>query len=69
MRGRVKSATNSVGTPDWLWGALAAEFGPLYDPCPFNPKFDPKVDQCGLKADWGALTYVNPPFSKAKAVA
>lgn len=46
-------------TPAWLWALLKAEFGSnLYDPCPF-PR---PVDYDGLAAEWGAVSYVNPPF-------
>jgi hypothetical protein len=45
-------------TPPDLYARLHAEFRFDFDPCPF-PKpetFD------GLTADWGASSYVNPPF-------
>lgn len=46
-------------TPDWLWRDLRAEFGDeLYDPCPC-PK---PADYDGLAAEWGPVSYVNPPF-------
>lgn len=45
-------------TPPGLYATLAAEFRFDFDPCPF-PKpegFD------GLTCEWGASSYVNPPF-------
>ena len=45
-------------TPPDLMAALKAEFGFDFDPCPF-----PKPDGFdGLTCDWGASSYVNPPF-------
>ena len=45
-------------TPPDLYAALDAEFRFDFDPCPFPlPEgFD------GLTRDWGASSYVNPPF-------
>jgi hypothetical protein len=46
-------------TPPELLAPVKAEFGDdLYDPCPFPAPdgFD------GLAADWGKVSYVNPPF-------
>jgi hypothetical protein len=45
-------------TPPELMKALRKEFGFTFDACPY-PR--PKAF-CGLKADWGKSTYVNPPF-------
>jgi len=56
--------TDSVRTPEYILKAIRDEFGEeLYDPCPFNPKFDPSVDKDGLKTDWGKVSFVNPPYS------
>nr|WP_294808343.1 DNA N-6-adenine-methyltransferase [uncultured Nitrososphaera sp.] len=45
-------------TPPDLMTSLNAEFNFTFDPCPYPlPEgFD------GLKAEWGASNYVNPPF-------
>lgn len=45
-------------TPPELYGSLHAEFQFTFDPCPYPlPEgFD------GLTCDWGASSYVNPPF-------
>ncbi len=52
-------------TPPDLHALLSEEFGPFdFDPCPhpvpagFN----------GLLADWGAMSYVNPPFRRHDGV-
>jgi hypothetical protein len=45
-------------TPPDLYASLHAEFQFTYDPCPW-----PKPDNFdGLTAEWGASSYVNPPF-------
>jgi hypothetical protein len=45
-------------TPAYLYQALNAEFKFDFDPCPF-----PKPDEFdGLTCEWGASSYVNPPF-------
>lgn len=46
---------DSYATPKWLMDL----FEGYYDPCPLNPS--PEFD--GLKLEWGAKTYVNPPYS------
>ena len=60
----VNSSTDSVATPSYILDSLRAEFGDLYDPCPFNPKFDAKIHKDGLTTEWGNVSYCNPPFSK-----
>jgi hypothetical protein len=45
-------------TPPDLYAQLDAEFGFDFDPCPF-PKPE---DFDGLTCEWGASSYVNPPF-------
>lgn len=45
-------------TPIDLMDDLQKEFGFDYDPCPYPlPR-----DYNGLKAEWGTVNYVNPPF-------
>ncbi len=45
-------------TPPVLMDQLQTEFGFDHDACPF-----PKPEGYdGLTAEWGAITYVNPPF-------
>jgi hypothetical protein len=64
--GGTSSATNRRKqfwlTPPDLMEQIKAEFGNCYDPCPHpRPKqFD------GLKAEWGAVNYVNPPFGTVR---
>ena len=60
------SKTNTVSTPPYLLKILTKEFGPMFDPCPFNPKFNKKTDVDGLKIAWKQTNYVNPPYSCAK---
>jgi len=52
-------------TPPELMASLEAEFHFNFDPCPFpRPAgFD------GLKEDWGARNWVNPPFVGTSAAA
>jgi len=45
-------------TPTELYERLDAEFNFDFDPCP-HPKPD---DLDGLTCEWGASSYVNPPF-------
>ena len=54
---------DSVRTPDYILKAIRKEFGDFTDPCPYNPKFDPKVDKDGLTTEWGPVSFVNPPYS------
>jgi hypothetical protein len=55
---------DSYQTPDWMKQYLATEFRWNYDPCPFNPAFDPAKDIDGLTTDWtGKITFVNCPYS------
>ena len=58
-----KSQTDSVRTPKWLLSDLKKEFGPLFDPAPFNPKFDKSKHVDGLKISWKKANFVNPPYS------
>lgn len=45
-------------TPPDLYAELNAEFNFSFDPCPY-----PKPDEFdGLTCEWGASSYVNPPF-------
>lgn len=45
-------------TPPELYRQLDSEFGFDFDPCPFPLP----VGFDGLTCDWGASSYVNPPF-------
>lgn len=44
-------------TPNYLLDMIRKEFGSFYDPCPLNADFD------GLKSDWKAVNYINPPYN------
>jgi phage N-6-adenine-methyltransferase len=56
---------DSWATPAYLYEALDMEFGFNLDPAPYNPNFDPAVDQDGLKLDWdNHRVFVNPPYSR-----
>ena len=55
--------SDSVRTPEYILKAIRDEVGELYDPCPYNPKFNPSVDKDGLKTEWGKVSFVNPPYS------
>jgi len=50
--------TLAILTPKEQLNKLTAEFGSLYDPAPYpRPK-----EFNGLTAEWGKVTYCNPPF-------
>lgn len=53
-----KSERQNWKTPKAFYQALYAEFGFDDDPCPSKPSSD------GLKREWGAVAYVNPPYSE-----
>jgi hypothetical protein len=56
--------TDSVKTPEYILKMVRDEFGEeLYDPCPFNPTFDPYKHKDGLNTEWGPVSFVNPPYS------
>jgi hypothetical protein len=57
---------DSVSTPEYIVKAIRDEFGEFTDPCPYNPKFDAKVDKDGLTTEWGDVSFVNPPYSSVK---
>ena len=62
-----QSTTDSVHTPEYILKYVRKHWGEdLYDPCPFNPEFDPKIHQDGLKTNWKSPAFVNPPFSRNK---
>jgi hypothetical protein len=64
---RQKRATpqgDSYQTPEWMKQYPATEFRWDYDPCPFNPTYNPAKDGDGLLTDWsGKIVYCNPPYS------
>lgn len=59
-----KSTHDNWGTPIDVLQELDQEFNFNFDPCPLNenPTFD------GLSLEWGTSTFVNPPYSKIKAL-
>ena len=61
-----KSSTDSVRTPPEILKSLRKEFGKLYDPVPYNPKFNPKKHKDALTTEWDKVNFINPPFSKTK---
>jgi hypothetical protein len=54
---------DKVGTPDWVYDSLNAEFRFDHDPCPLDWD-ESKPD--GLTTEWGSRNFVNPPFSQIK---
>ena len=58
--------SDSVRTPENILQLVRDEFGKCYDPCPFNPEFDPNVHKDGLKTEWQKVSFVNPPYSQVK---
>ena len=55
--------SDSVRTPEFILTKIRSEFGELYDPCPYNPKFDSQKNKDGLTTEWGKVSFVNPPYS------
>ena len=63
---------DSWRTDDWIQSMFpispsiiecAVDNGYWFDPCPYNPNFNPKLDRDGLKIEWLPRTFVNPPYS------
>lgn len=53
-------SNDDVRTPTWLYDELNEEFNFNDDPCPLLG-----IEQGdGLLREWGASTFVNPPYSK-----
>lgn len=48
-----------VETPQYLKDLIYEHYGVDHDPCPVRPETD------AMKADWGRMNYVNPPFRHA----
>jgi len=55
-----KSKSDKWGTPKELYEELNKEFKFDFDPCPLSWK---PGDVDGLSIEWGASTFVNPPYS------
>jgi hypothetical protein len=57
---------DSVKTPKYITDWVRKTFGKkLYDPVPFNTKFDKNIHKDGLTTEWGPVSFVNPPYSRA----
>jgi len=58
-KGSAKDGRHYWLTPPELMEEMNSEFGFDFDACPYPrpPDFD------GLSADWGSVSYCNPPFS------
>ena len=54
------SKNDKWATPKELYNKLNDEFKFNYDPCPINWK---PGDADGLQTEWGASSFVNPPYS------
>jgi hypothetical protein len=57
-QGNSKDGKHYWLTPPELMDDLQKEFGFDYDPCPYPLP----AGYDGLEAEWGACSYVNPPF-------
>ena len=55
--------TDSYRTDDFIMKI----FDDWFDPCPFNPDWNPYDYQDGLVMAWKDKTFVNPPYSNPKA--
>jgi len=51
-------------TPASVYSVLDAEFGFTYDPCPLWE--GDRLISDGLLAEWGEVTFCNPPYSAIK---
>jgi phage N-6-adenine-methyltransferase len=58
MKNRNINHSDNWETPKELYDELNSEFGFDFDPCPLNSDFN------GLECDWGAVNFVNPPYSR-----
>lgn len=58
-----KSKSDKWMTPTEVYDPLHEEFKFDYDPCPIDWK---PGDKDGLTTDWGACSFVNPPYSTVK---
>lgn len=58
---KYENASDSFSTPQWVLDM----FHNAFDPCPFNPEFNPNEDYDGLVDDWPdeGLIFINPPYS------
>jgi phage N-6-adenine-methyltransferase len=56
-----RSHSDEWHAPIAVYQALDTEFGFDYDPCPLH---DGGLISDGLLADWGAVTFCNPPYSR-----
>jgi len=54
-----KLSTDNYHTDTWI----LKMFQGWFDPCPFNPKYNPILFQNGLDIEWPNRTFVNPPYS------
>ena len=54
--------SDSYKTDDWILKI----FEDWYDPCPFNPDWNPYDYSDGLMTTWQDKTFVNPPYSNPK---
>jgi hypothetical protein len=59
--GKYENASDSFSTPQWVLDM----FPNAFDPCPFNPDFDPNEHFDGLVDAWPdeGLIFINPPYS------
>jgi phage N-6-adenine-methyltransferase len=66
--GLFTSARGDWATPQEVYDALDAEFGPFtLDPCasPENAKCETFYDTDGLTRPWNGRVFVNPPYGRA----
>ena len=54
--------SDSYKTDKWI----LKMFDGWFDPCPFNPNYNPLDDSDGLVIRWNQNTFVNPPYSNPK---
>ena len=59
---------DSFRTPQFIIDYLKENYQiqSFFDPCPYNPHFDPLVDKDGLSYAWNhPYIFCNPPFSRS----
>ena len=63
-RGRAwNKKTTSWRTPPEIYNKYHARYVfDVFDPCPYNPNFNPRLHSDGLKMEWAPSTFVNCPY-------
>jgi hypothetical protein len=59
--GKYENASDSFHTDQWIIDMFPGAF----DPCPYNPNWNPETDYNGLIDEWPdeGVIFINPPYS------